>query len=70
MVEQNLTVVGTFNTAHGGGVTGSLANHVLTAGIAYRNLANIRGEAAISLLYMNPIDDFVAIPQLKFRVAI
>jgi len=103
----------TYNTAHGGGVTGSLANHTLTAGVAYLNLANIRGEAAISLLYMNPIDeifadpvrdqyglemywrislsnniwitpgihlvfnpslnledDFVAIPQLKFRVAL
>jgi carbohydrate-selective porin OprB len=103
----------TYNTAQGGGVTGTLAKHTVTAGVAYRNLANVRGEAAISLLYMDPIDeifadpvrdqygietywrislsnniwitpgvhfvfnpalnpddDFVVIPQLKFRVAI
>jgi hypothetical protein len=103
----------TYNTAQGGGVAGSLSEHTLTAGVAYLNPANIRGEAAISLLYMNPIeeifeesvrdqyglemywrislsnniwitpgislvlnpslnqeDDFVAIPQIKFRVAL
>jgi len=103
----------TYNTAQGGGVTGTLSEHVLTAGVAYLNPVNIRGEAAISLLYMNPIeeifaepvrdeygletywrislsnniwitpgirlvfnpslnpeDDFIAIPQFKFRVAI
>jgi porin len=103
----------TYNTAEGGGVTGTLADHVLTAGAAYRNPAGIRGEAAVSLLYMSPLeaifadpvrdqygietywrikltnniwitpgihllfnpalnpdDDFIAIPQIKFRVAI
>jgi len=103
----------TYNTAQGGGVGGSLSEHTLTGGVAYLNPANVRGEAAISLLYMNPIDeifvdsvrnqygletywrisltnniwitpgihfafdpslnqedDFIAIPQLKFRVAI
>jgi hypothetical protein len=29
----------TYNTAQGGGVTGSLAKHVLTVGAAYQNLA-------------------------------
>ena len=52
----------TYNTAEGGGVTGSLANHTATAGVAYRNLAGVRGEAAISLLYMNPIDEIFADP--------
>ena len=103
----------TYNTAQGGGVAGTLSEHTLTTGVAYLNPANIRGEAAISLLYMNPIeeifaqpvrdqygletywrmsfsnniwitpgihlvfnpalnqeDDFIAIPQFKFRVAI
>ncbi len=103
----------TYNTAQGGGVAGTLSEHSLTAGAAYLNPANIRGEAAISLLYMNPIeeifaeqvrnqygleaywrisltnniwitpgihfvinpslnqeDDFIAIPQFKFRIAI
>lgn len=103
----------TYNTAEGGGVTGTLAEHNLTVGAAYLNPASIKGEAAASLLYMNPIEeifdgpvrdqygletywrilltqniwitpgvhlvfnpalnqeaDFVAIPQLKFRVAI
>ena len=103
----------TYNTAQGGGVGGTLSEHTLTAGVAYLNPFSIRGEGAISLLYMNPIeeifaeqvrnqygletywrisltnniwitpgihlvfnpslnqeDDFIAIPQLKFRVAI
>ena len=52
----------TYNTAEGGGVTGSLANHTATVGVAYQNLASVRGEAAISLLYMNPIDEIFADP--------
>ena len=52
----------TYNTAEGGGVTGSLANHTATVGVAYQNLASVRGEAAISLLYMNPIDEIFAEP--------
>lgn len=103
----------TYNTAQGGGVAGSLSKHTLTVGTAYKNPANIRGEVAVSLLYMNPIeeifsgpvrnqygletywrislsnnvwitpgvhliinpaenleDDFVVMPQIKFRVAI
>ncbi len=103
----------TYNTAQGGGVAGTLSEHTLTTGVAYLNPANIRGEAAISLLYMKPIEeifaepvrneygietywrislsnniwitpgirlvfnpslnqehDFIAIPQLKFRVAL
>jgi carbohydrate-selective porin OprB len=103
----------TYNTAEGGGVAGTLAEHTLTAGAAYLNPANIKGEANLSLLYMNPIEeifdgpvrtqygleaywrilltqniwitpgihlifnpalnqehDFIAIPQLKFRVAL
>jgi carbohydrate-selective porin OprB len=103
----------TYNTAEGGGVTGTLAEHNLTAGLAYLNPFGIQGEAAASLLYMKPIDeifddpvrdeygleaywrmrlsnniwltpgvrllldpalnqddDFIAIPHLKFRVAL
>jgi carbohydrate-selective porin OprB len=103
----------TYNTAQGGGIAGTLSEHTLTAGVAYLNPFNIRGEAAISLLYMNPIeeifsnpvrdeygietywrislsnnawitpgirlvfnpslnqeDDFIAIPQIKFRIAL
>jgi hypothetical protein len=47
----------TYNTAEGGGVTGSLADHVLTAGAAYLNPLGIQGETAVSLLYMNPIEE-------------
>ena len=103
----------TYNTAEGGGVAGTLSDHVVTVGAAYLNPANVKGEAAISLLYMNPIEeifdepvrdqygveaywrilltqniwitpglhlvfnpalnqehDFIAIPQLKFRIAL
>lgn len=94
-------------------MTGTLSESTLTAGAAYLNPFNINGEAAISFLYMNPIeeifeepvrdqyglemywrmrlsnniwitpgvhlvfnpalnqeDDFIAIPQLKFRIAL
>jgi hypothetical protein len=47
----------TYNTAEGGGVTGTLADHNLTVGAAYLNPAGIKGEAAVSLLYMNPIEE-------------
>ena len=103
----------TYNTAQGGGVAGTLSEHTLSTGVAYLNPANIRGEAAISLLFMKPIeeifaepvrneygietywrislsnniwitpgihfvfnpslnqeDDFIVIPQIKFRVAL
>jgi len=103
----------TFNTAEGGGVTGTLSDHVATAGVAYLNPANMKGGWGVSLLYMNPIEeifdgavrnqygleaywrilltqniwitpgvhlvfnpalnqdhDFIAIPQLKFRIAL
>lgn len=103
----------TYNTAQGGGVGGTLSEHTLTTGVAYLNPADVRGEVAVSLLYMDPIDeifaqpvrdqygletywkmsftsniwitpgihlifnpalnqedDFIAIPQFKFRVAI
>ena len=103
----------TYNTAEGGGVAGTLAEHNFTVGAAYLNPAGIKGEVAVSLLYMKPIeeifdgpvrdqygletywrilltqniwitpgvhlifnpalnmeDDFIAIPQLKLRVAV
>ena len=47
----------TFNTAEGGGVAGTLSEHTATAGVAYRNPFNVRGEAAVGLLYMNPIEE-------------
>ena len=103
----------TYNTAQGGGVTGTLSNHTFTAGAVYKNLLNVTGETGIGFYHMNPIDemfgedarnqmgietywrilltrniwvtpgmqfvfnptlnpedDFVAIPQFKFRIAI
>jgi porin len=47
----------TFNTAEGGGVTGTFSDHVITAGTAYLNPLNVTGEVAASLLYMNPIEE-------------
>jgi len=47
----------TFNTAEGGGVAGTLSEHTVTAGVAYRNPFNVKGEAAVGLLYMNPIEE-------------
>jgi len=47
----------TYNTAEGGGVTGTLSEHTVTAGVAYKNPFNVKGEAAVGLLYMNPIEE-------------
>ena len=47
----------TFNTAEGGGVAGTLSEHTVTAGFAYKNPFNVTGEAAVGLLYMNPIEE-------------
>jgi carbohydrate-selective porin OprB len=47
----------TFNTAEGGGVTGTFSKHTVTAGAAYKNPFNVRGEAAVGFLYMNPIEE-------------
>ena len=103
----------TFNTAEGGGVAGTLSEHTVTAGVSYKNPFNVKGEASVGLLYMNPIeeifdqevrdqygmetywrilitphiwitpgiqlvihpslnweDDFIAIPHVKFRIAL
>lgn len=102
----------TYNTAEGGGVTGTFAKQNFTLGAAYLNPADITGEISFSLLYLDPIEnifpdardqygieaywrisltkniwitpgvhlvfdpalnphhDFIAIPHLKFRVAL
>jgi carbohydrate-selective porin OprB len=46
----------------GGGIGGTLSKHTLTAGVAYLNPFDVRGEAAVSLLYMNPIDEIFGGP--------
>ena len=52
----------TYNTAEGGGVGGTFSKRTLTAGAAYLHPFNIQGEAAISFLYMNPIDEIFSEP--------
>ena len=47
----------TYNTAEGGGVAGTLSEHTVTAGVAYKNPLKVKGEAAVGLLYMNPIEE-------------
>jgi len=50
----------TYNTAEGGGISTTTNAHVATAGLAYLNPLNIRGEAALGLMYAKPIDDIFA----------
>jgi len=47
----------TYNTAQGGGVTGTFSNHTVITGLSYKNPFNVRGEATIGFLYMNPIEE-------------
>ena len=56
----------TYNTAEGGGISTTTNAHVVTAGLAYLNPLNIRGEASLGLMYAKPIDDIFA-PLVKER---
>jgi len=47
----------TYNTAEGGGVTGTFAEHNVTVGATYLNPAHIRGELSFSFLYMKPLEE-------------
>ncbi|GMG87793.1 hypothetical protein MNKW57_21140 [Biformimicrobium ophioploci] len=52
----------TYNTAEGGGVSGTVAKHTLAAGAAYLDPFDIQGEAAFSFLYMKPIESIFEEP--------
>jgi carbohydrate-selective porin OprB len=45
----------TYNTAQGGGITGTYAQQVLTGGAAFLNPANIRGEIGLGAMWSQPI---------------
>lgn len=47
----------TYNTAQGGGVTGSFSEQTFTAGLAYKNPLNIKGEFAAGFLHMVPFEE-------------
>jgi hypothetical protein len=50
----------TYNTAEGGGISTTTNAHVATAGLAYLNPLNIRGEASLGLMYAKPIKNIFA----------
>ncbi len=52
----------TYNTAQGGGVTGTFAKQSFTAGLSYLKPFGIDGEASVSLLYLDPIDEIFSGP--------
>ena len=47
----------TYNTARGGGIGATLAERTATAGFAYLNPLDIRGEAAIGFVWSEPFED-------------
>ncbi|MGS4947269.1 carbohydrate porin [Meridianimarinicoccus sp. RP-17] len=49
----------TYNTAEGGGISSTLHQHVATAGVAYLNPLQIRGEIAVGAMYARPIKDII-----------
>ena len=48
-----------YNTAQGGDVAGTFADRTATLGVAYKNPLKVRGEAAVGVLYMHPIEELV-----------
>jgi hypothetical protein len=59
----------THNTARGGGIGATFATNTVTGGAAYLNPFNIRGEAAIGLVWSEPFDDTLgsAVPSFDAR---
>ena len=49
----------TYNTAEGGGVTGTFTDHQVMAGLAYKNPFNVNGEVALGYLYMHPMEEIL-----------
>ena len=47
----------TYNTAEGGGISATVTRQLVTAGLAYLNPLNIRGELALGLMWTQPIDN-------------
>jgi len=45
----------TYNTAEGGGISATFTHQTITAGLAYLNPMNIRGEASLGLIFSDPI---------------
>jgi Carbohydrate-selective porin, OprB family len=53
----NIVALGgyTYNTAEGGGITGTYAQQVLTGGVAFLNPVNVRGEIGLGGMWSQPI---------------
>lgn len=49
----------TYNTAEGGGISATVTRQLVTAGLAYLNPLNIRGELAAGLMWTQPIKGIV-----------
>ena len=47
----------TYNTSQGGGFSLTLGRHTVTAGVALVKPFGIRGEAALGLAWLDPVDD-------------
>jgi hypothetical protein len=47
----------TYNTAEGGGISATVTRQLATAGLAYVNPLNVRGELALGLMWTQPIRD-------------
>jgi len=47
----------TYNTAEGGGISATVTRQLVTAGLAYLNPLNVRGELALGLMWTQPINN-------------
>jgi hypothetical protein len=57
----NIVAIGgyTYNTAQGGGITGTFAQQVATAGAAFLNPVKVRGEIGLGYMWSQPIKNIL-----------
>jgi len=53
----------TYNTAQGGGISATVTRQLVTAGLAYLNPLNVRGELALGLMWTQPFENIFTFGQ-------
>ena len=53
----------TYNTAEGGGISATVTRQLVTAGLAYLNPLDIRGELALGLMWTQPFENIFTFGQ-------
>ncbi|MGI9532442.1 carbohydrate porin [Lutimonas sp.] len=60
----------TYNTAEGGGISVTFAEHTGTLGLSYTKPFDLPGEISLGLMVMKPIEDILPIPDMRTQYGI